>query len=310
MRAKVRDFIYLNTKRYVSLDMLRVVYWRIIIFPFLMLIMGIASINMTGVNWKSLFPFVSLAIWSLLYWVLVLIIQSKRTRKTFELRFLVNGISGLLVSSLFWIFYTSFNLVADKPILEFDFFLWILLYYFVFSAIYIGLIVLGVHKGAFKKIREAGNLPVVIALDAFFASLIPLAGVSGMITSKLLREHASVSAQNVALTISFVFLFFAPALAHMNFVQYYYCKKYSILCDEYGDTTSPKLELQINTKKVKVKKIKINKEIFEKNNSLDNSPSKKKIPLIIKMLVGIVSVPVVFFIVVFLVFFIKAIILD
>ncbi len=310
MREKVRDLIYLNTKRYMSLDNLRVLYWAIIIIPFSMVVMSAASIHMTGVSWRTLFPLVSIAVWSLLYWIFVLTIQSKKIKKTFELRFLVNGISGLLLSSLFWIFYASFNLLADKPIIEFDFFLWILLYYFVFSAIYIGLIVISVHKGAFNKIREAGNLPVVIALDAFFASLIPLAGVLGMITSKLLREHASVSAQNVALTIGFVFLVFAPALAHMNFVQYYYCKKYSILCDEYGDTTSPKLELQMKTKKVKVNKIKINKEICEKNNSLDNSPSKKKIPLIIKILVGIVSVPVVFFIVVFLVFFIKAIIQD
>lgn len=296
MREKVRDLIYLDTKRYVSLDKLRVVYWRIIIIPFFMVVMGIASINMTGVNWKSLFPFVSLAIWSLLYWIFVLTIQSKRTRKTFELRFLVNGISGLLVSSLFWIFYTSFNLVADNPIFELDFSLWILFFYLLFSVIYIGLIVIGIHKGVYKKIHKKSHTPKAIAIDAFLASILPIAGVSGMLTSKLLRAYASVSVQNIVATISFVLIIFLPALAHINFVQFYYCKKYGIDCDEDGNTTSPALE----------RKPKENKKVKESKKTLHDK--KKRIPLFIKILIGILCVPVAFFVILFIIGFIKAII--
>jgi hypothetical protein len=119
----------------------------------------------------------------------------------------------------------------------------------------------------------------------------------GMHTSKMLRAHASDAVQDIVGTVALVFVIFAPILAHINFVQYYYCKKYEILCDEYGDATSPNLERKIKEKKVK-------------NESRDTNGSatvitKKKIPLIVKILIGIVAVPITFFVVVFLVFFIK-----
>lgn len=44
------------------------------------------------------------------------------------------------------------------------------------------------------------------------------------------------------MTIITILVIFIPALAHINFVMYYYCKKYGINCDEHGNTTSPKLE--------------------------------------------------------------------
>ena len=96
MKNNVRDLIYLDTRRYMSLDNLRVFYWAIIIIPIIMVTWGIAAINTIGVNWRSLFPLISIGIWSLLYWIFVTTIQSKKTKKTFELRFLVNGISGML----------------------------------------------------------------------------------------------------------------------------------------------------------------------------------------------------------------------
>lgn len=117
MREKARDFVYLNTKNYVSLSSLKTFYWGIIIIPFMMVVIGIVG--------KSLFSIISIAIWSLVYWVFVLILQSTRIVKTFKLRFLVNGMTGIFVSSLFWIFYTSFSIVSDKFFLTIGFFLWI-----------------------------------------------------------------------------------------------------------------------------------------------------------------------------------------
>ena len=105
-----------------------------------------------------------------------------------------------------------------------------------------GLIILGVHKGVFEKVRKFGSLAKVLALDALLASLIPIAGILGRIDAKLLAENASVSTQNSVITAAFVVLIFITALGNLNFVQYYYCKKYDILHDENGDTTSPKLE--------------------------------------------------------------------
>ncbi|MBQ4120498.1 MAG: hypothetical protein IJD35_00640 [Clostridia bacterium] len=229
----------------------------------------------------------------------MLTIQSKKTKKTFELRFLVNGISGLFISSLFWLFFASFNLVADTPIVSFPFMLSILCFYLVFSALYIGLVILGVHKGIYQKIKEKSQTPRFLAISSFFAAILPSAGVLGMYTSKTLRQYASVSTQNVLVTMAFVLIVFLPSLAHINFVQYYYCKKYEIFCDEDGNTTSPKLERQIRVKKTKAKN-----KMHEIGKS-DARVSKKKLPLIIKILIGIVSVPIALFVIVFIVFLIK-----
>ena len=89
MREKVCNLIYLNPGNYISLESLKILYWGIIIIPFFMVLIGIVAINMIGVSWRSLFPIVSIVIWSILYWTFVLTIQSKKTKKTFKLRFLV-----------------------------------------------------------------------------------------------------------------------------------------------------------------------------------------------------------------------------
>ena len=297
IKDNARDLIYLDTQRYMSLDNLRVFYWAIIIIPIIMVTWGIAAIHTVGVNLRSLFPLISIGLWSLFYWLFVLIIQSPKVKKTFELRFLVNGISGFLISFLFWILYASLSLLDNNPIIGFDFSLWILFLYLLFSVFYIVLVVLGVHKGIFKKIKENSQTPKALAISAFFSAILPSAGVMGMYTSKMLRAHASDAVQDMLGTVALVLVIFAPILAHINFVQYYYCKKYEILCDEHGDTTSPYLERKTKEKK-------------EKNESRDTNGSatvitKKKLPLIVKILIGIVAVPVAFFVVIFLVFFIK-----
>lgn len=241
MKERVKDLIYLDSKRYISIRSLRTFYWAILIIPITMLIWGIVAIKTIGLNWKSLFPLISIVVWSLLYWTFVLTVQGKK-KKTFELRFLVNGISGLLISSLFWILCASLSLLEDVPTIGFGFLLWILLFYLLFSVLYIGLVILGVHKGVFKKIKEKSQTPKALAISAFFAAILPSTGAIGMYTSKILRAHASDAVQDIIGTTALVLVIFLPILAHINFVQYFYCKKYKISCDEYGNTTSPDLE--------------------------------------------------------------------
>lgn len=296
------DLIYLDTQRYTSLRNLKIIYWAIIIIPLSMAVLGIAAINTIGVNWKSLFPLVSIGSWSLLYWLLVFILQSRKVKKTFELRFLVNGISGLLVSSLFWIIYSSLSLFDNNPLIGFDFSLWILLFYLLFSILYIGLVVLGVHKGIFKKIKKKSQTPKALAISAFFSAIPPSAGIMGMYTSKILRAHASDAIQDIIGTFALVLVIFLPILAHINFVQYFYCKKYKISCDEYGNTTSPNLEYH---KKQKSKKVERKEEVLEQTNVSKGKPAKKNIPLLIKILIGILVVPIILIFIVFTVFFIK-----
>lgn len=302
MRENAHDLVYLDTQRYMSLANLKAFYWGIIIIPIMMVVLGIATINTNGVSWKALFPLISITIWSFLYWIFVLKIQRKKTNKTFELRFLVNGISGLLVSSLFWILYTSFSLFANNPIVGLDFSLWILFFYLFFSALYIGLIVFGVHKGIFKRLKEKSQTPKALTFSAFFAAILPITGVLGMYTSKTLRHYASIGVQNFVGTIACVLIIFIPIFAHINFVQYFYCKKYEILCDEYGNATSPWLEPHT---KGRENKAKFKNETCENTVVSDSRPSKKNIPLIIKILIGIIIVPIIFSIIVFFVFFIK-----
>ena len=301
MKENVRDLIYLDSKRYISIQSLRVLYRAISIIPIIMLIWGIVAIKTIGLNWMSLFPLISIVAWSLLYWTFVLTVQRKK-KKTFELRFLVNGVSGLLISSLFWILYASLSLLENAPVIGFDFLLWILFFYLLFSILYIGLVILGVHKGVFKKIKEKSQTPKALAISAFFAAIMPIAGVMGMYTSRVLRVHASAAVQDFVGTFALIAIIFLPILAHINFVQYFYCKKYKISCDEYGNTTSPKLEYH---KKPKRKKAELREVVLEQTNISKGKSAKKNIPLLIKILIGILVVPIILIFIVFLVFFIK-----
>lgn len=305
MKENVRDLIYLDSKRYISIQSLRVLYWASSIIPFTMIIWGIVAINTIGINWMSLFPLISIAVWSLLYWTFVLTIQRKKTKKTFELRFLVNGLSGLLISSLFWILYASLSLIDNDPSIGFDFLLWILFFYLLCSILYIGLVVLGVHKGIFKKIKENSQTPKALAISAFFSAILPSTGAMGMYASRILRANASVAAQDIVGHSALVLVIFLPILAHINFVQYFYCKKYKICCDEYGNTTSPNLEYH---KKQKRKKAEQKEVVLEQSNISKGKPSKKNIPLLIKILIGIFVIPTILIFIVFLVFFIKGLI--
>lgn len=334
MENKVRDFVYLDTNRYMSLDNLRVFYWGIIIIPFFMVVVGIVAIKLNGINWKSLFPLVSIAVWSLLYWIFVLTVQSKRTKKTFELRFLVNGILGFMLSSLMWIFVASFNLAATTPFLSFDFFLWILGFYLLFSLIYVIAIILCVHKGVFAWIKEKGKTKTALIISTVFGELIPVFAVLGMHSSRLMRAHASISTQYTVMTIITILMIFIPALAHINFVQYYYCKKYGINCDEHGNTTSPKLERGPSKSEIRKERKRALREYemtaggyqgvltqptesgqleAEKSGAeakAGEKQGKKRMPLILKILIGIVSVPILAFVITFIVFFMKAMIQD
>jgi membrane protein len=286
MREKVCNLIYLNPGNYISLESLKILYWGIIIIPFFMVLIGIVAINMIGVSWRSLFPIVSIVIWSILYWTFVLTIQSKKTKKTFKLRFLVNGIFGVFISSLFWIFAASFNLASETQFLQLDFFLWLLFFYLLFSFIYVFVIILCVQKGVFALIKKKSKTKTALKISAFFGSLIPVSGVLGIYASRLMRAHTSISTQHSVITISTCLLVFLPALAHINFVQYYYCKKYGITCDEDGNETSPELERKPKARKRRARKMK---------------KVKKKLPLAVRILIGIVCTFAAIFLILFII---------
>lgn len=231
MREKALKLIHLNSGNYISYSFLKRFYWYILIIPFFTLIIGFHLLNQNGIAFKSLFPIVSIILWSIAYWAMVWTIKCNFVKKTFALRFLVNGAVGMFITSLMWIFFSSWNLMADEPFLEFSFFLWMILAYLLISAIYVLSIVAGVHNGIYAKIhikKSAVSIPLTISSMAFL----------GVLVSHFLQNESSLSIQHIIMTISSIILIFTPSLSHVNYVKYYYCKKYNILCDENGDYES------------------------------------------------------------------------
>jgi hypothetical protein len=142
----------------------------------------------------------------------------------------------------------------------------------------------------------------MLPAKAFFAAILPSSGLIGMYVSRILRTYASVAVQDIVGNSALISIIFLPILAHINFVQYFYCKKYNITRDEYGHTTSPNLEYHKKTRRNKAERKKV---LLARPNVSNGKSKKKKIPLIVKILIGIVGIPIIFILIVFLVFFIK-----
>ena len=203
-----------------------------------------------------------------------------------------------------------------------------------FSLIYVIAIIFCVHKGVFARIKEKGKTKTALIISTVFGGLTPVFAALGMYSSRLLRAHASISTQYTAMTIIAILAIFIPALANINFVQYYYCKKYGINCDEHGNTTSPKLERGPSKSEIRKERKRALREYemtaggyrgvltqptesgqleAEKSGAeakAGEKQGKKRMPLILKILIGIVSVPILAFVITFIVFFMKAIIQD
>lgn len=231
----IKNFIYLDTNNYISLDSLKIFYWAIIIIPFMMVVMGIVG--------KSLFALVFVTAWSLIYWIFVLLIQSRYVKKTFELRFVVNGITGLLISSLVWGFYATFNITSETSTLTLDYFIELIMFYIGVTLLYTIIIIFGIHTGMYSKFkkRRSGAFSFVTRM---LSIILPSAGVFGMYTSRLLRDRGDLTVQSGVASLCFMLLIFLPGLANINFVQYFYCKKYKITCDESGNSISSQLVSQ------------------------------------------------------------------
>ena len=78
MKEKARDLVYINTKRYLSFADLKTFQRIGLVISFCLFALGFIEIKTNGVNWKSLFPIVSGAIWDVLYWKFVSEIKSRK----------------------------------------------------------------------------------------------------------------------------------------------------------------------------------------------------------------------------------------
>lgn len=232
MEQKAKALVYLDTGRYISLESLKYFYLAGFFFTLFMLIASIAG--------KVLFPIMSMLIWTVLYWVFIGILSSKRVKKTFQLRFLVNGISSVFMSALFLLF--GFSIILTSGMLPAESVLWLTVIYILFSVLYCAVVVVGVHKGVFGKINEKSQNKTFMMISAMAGAFIPCTGAVGVFVSRFVKNIAGADVQAILAFFGFIYILFATILGYINFVQYYYCKKYSITCDENGNSTSPKLE--------------------------------------------------------------------
>lgn len=194
----------------------------------------------------------------------------------------MNGITGVLLSSLFAIFFASFVFTSDKSFVNIGFVSWTIALYLLFSIIYVGSIILCVHKGLFSTIKRKTQTRTFTMVSSILGAAIPGAGISGMCMSRMMRSYAKIDVQYIVIVVLSSALIFIPALAHINFVQYYYCKKYDINCDENGNETSPNLE---------------EKTLKNKNKKMHKTHRKsdKRKPLFLKILITILCVPIAVF---------------
>ncbi len=287
MEKKARDFVYFgNTNQYTSLSQMQSLYWACLLIPLCLAVISIVV--------KNPFPIIAFGIWSLLYWGLIIALRSNRIRKSFELRFLVNGLDSVLLVALFTIFFLTFNFLADYPFMSNSALAVVAVLYAVYVAVLIALTVVGVHKGVYDKLDQKTKSKKFIRISNYAAAFIPVSGTVGMTISRIVRKTADEKIELALVSICFVVLFCFISLGYVNFVKYYYCKKYNITCDEDGNRTSPKLEKPIKVKKNKSK--------------VKNKPKeRKKLTVWQKALVAVLAVlaiPIAAFVIVFIIYFI------
>ncbi len=275
LKKKATDFVYLSTKTYLSISHLLTVAILPVMILHITYMLGIGN-NIWG-------PLIFMGSISVLYALFVFFIVKGKIRNTFPLRFLVNGISLMFLTILFPGLFFSFCLIAEPNCMKI--LLFFIATYILFVALYLGLTVIGVHVGIYGRVRRFNNMPAVIAVNTVLSSLIPVSGAIGMWHGRELRQVLTVNEQVNALFVYGAVLAFILSLGHVNFVQYYYCIKYSILCDENGDTTSPKL--------IPAKKAELTKDI---SADLEKEQPEKKpqslLKTIVKAILILLAIPV------------------
>lgn len=276
MENKVKQFIYINPDNYISLEDLKVTYLCIMWLPVLM------SLAIGGAV-KSPFPAIASGIWNAAYLVFIGILQSKRTKKTFRLRFLVNGVASVLLSSLFLLLLSFICLYGDG--FEAAYF-WIALACYVgFILLYMCLIVYGVHRGAYNRrniIKSSGVIAAVIMIVCFAVMAVRFFYIA----------NPDNNGKEMFIPALFALIVLLCGLGHINFIQYFYCVKYNINCDRAGKNTSPRLEYTPKPKKERVSQ---------------KRPKKKK-NIFLKIFLILLGVPAALYAVIFIVFFVKAIV--
>ena len=271
MGNKIRNYVYQNDTNYTSYDSLK--YLFVCIFLFLSFIIG--TFATVAKLWWGLCILIFLNTSFLLYMMVV-----PRIKKTYKFRFLSEGIVDTLLSLLFLssAFILLFSTGCDSAGLTYG----TLISYLLFTTM---LFVYNICYSRSIIFRTRDNTPHKKSL-IFLGTLIPLSGTTGMIVAKVIfktfdfnNQVATYICYTILILVSFLF-----SLGYSNYLKYYYCIKYKILCNGDGDENSPELE---HEKKRKTPVI---------------SKKVSKIHMLLKIIIGVVLVPI---LLLFLVAFIK-----
>ena len=285
MKENAENLVYLSAKTYISLKQLKDLALCLVATTIFAIIYSSATSNWL---WA-----ITLSCLTLVYILFILIVQSNYVLKTFQLRFLVNGISAIFLSLLFSIIFFPIPLILNPKLSEL--LLPFIVTYLLFVVIYLGLIGFGVKRNVFKKIRKFNKRPTILGLSALFSGVLPFLVLLGRLRAKYILEEFTNESQTYEIFICGWILLFIVSLGFINFIQYYYCLKYSIDCDEEGNVISEKLlPHKWCTRKTTPYSSK-------KNKGLLALPSKKALS---KIILVILAIPLAFFLLLLIIGFI------
>lgn len=292
MNENIKHFVYNNDANYASYASIKCLMSCVCMF--MSLITGTYAIVM------KLWHFVVILVIINVAFLLHLLFLKLIYKNTYPMRFLSDWIVDMLLS---WLFLNSAFVVLYATKCDTNFVvIGTLISYTTFLLLSIVWMIKRSKSDVYKKYAqmEKNKRPIEIAA----VSIIPVSGTIGLVIGRIITRGLDIEKNIIAYVVFVIFIVVSMcfSLGHVNLLKYYYCKKYKIYCDEYGNTTSPDLEYH---KKAKRNKAERKKVLLEQPNVSKDKPSKKKIPLIVKILIGVFSIPIIFILIVFLVFFIK-----
>ncbi len=292
MNENIKHFVYNNDANYASYASIKCLMSCVCMF--MSLITGTYAIVM------KLWHFVVILVIINVAFLLHLLFLKLIYKNTYPMRFLSDWIVDMLLS---WLFLNSAFVVLYATKCDTNFVvIGTLISYTTFLLLSIVWMIKRSKSDVYKKYAqmEKNKRPIEIAA----VSIIPVSGTIGLVIGRIITRGLDIEKNIIAYVVFVIFIVVSMcfSLGHVNLLKYYYCKKYKIYCDEYGNTTSPDLEYH---KKAKRNKAERKKVLLEQPNVSNDKPSKKKIPLIVKILIGVFSIPIIFILIVFLVFFIK-----
>ena len=292
MNENIKHFVYNNDANYASYASIKCLMSCVCMF--MSLITGTYAIVM------KLWHFVVILVIINVAFLLHLLFLKLIYKNTYPMRFLSDWIVDMLLS---WLFLNSAFVVLYATKCDTNFVvIGTLISYTTFLLLSIVWMIKRSKSDVYKKYAqmEKNKRPIEIAA----VSIISVSGTIGLVIGRIITRGLDIEKNIIAYVAFVIFIVVSMcfSLGHVNLLKYYYCKKYKIYCDEYGNTTSPDLEYH---KKAKRNKVERKKVLLEQPNVSNDKPSKKKIPLIVKILIGVFCIPIILIFIVFLVFFIK-----